>query len=55
MSQKENENKEAYYSQYERIMHEFGITVIWYEEPNELPGLLKNLLLPKKSFRSEGA
>lgn len=52
-SQKENENKEAYYSQYERIMHEFGITVIWYEEHNELPELLKKLLLPKKSLRSE--
>lgn len=49
----QKENKEAYYSQYERKKHEFGITVIWYEEHNELPELLKKLLLPKKSLRSE--
>lgn len=43
-SQNEEEKKNAYFNWFENIMHEFGITVIWYNDHNDLPGMLSSLL-----------
>ncbi|MBQ0142676.1 MAG: SIR2 family protein [Prevotellaceae bacterium] len=42
--QKTDDKKDAYFKRFEQIMHEFGITVIWYDNHNELPDLLLALL-----------